>query len=185
MAEKKASGAGAVRTAEEVAKAWKKAEEDIAREKKAREKKGEVFTSLSKEEFEKKMKRVDSPMIVWQSWGGSTTPGGTISYTVGVQNPDSFGWVWLAVSVSIGNRNAIVSNDEFMTTFDARFPTYAKTAPTGFSLAAGASTSQAFTIRIPTGIEKAGYFANACLLQLNWHDVGKYLDRGVCFFDVV
>jgi hypothetical protein len=175
----------AVRSAADVAKAWKTAEAEIARERKNRERKGETFTGLTKEEFEKKMKRVDSPMIVWQSWSGSAPPGGTISYTVGVQNPDAFGWVWLAVSVSIGNRNAIVSNDEFMTTFDARFPTYAKPATTGFSLAAGATTSQAFTIKIPAGVEKTGYFANACLVQLNWHDVGKYLDRGLCFFDVV
>lgn len=175
----------AVRPAAEVAKAWKTAEAEIAKARKYHEKKGDVFTGLTKEEFEKKMKRVESPMIVGQGWSGSAAPGGTISYSVSVLNPDSFGWVWLAVSVSIGNRNAIVSNDEFMTTFDARFPTYAKPAPVGFSLAAGASTSQAFSIKIPVGIEKAGYFANACLLQLNWHDVGKYLDRGVCFFDVV
>ena len=181
MAEKKA-----VRTAAEIAKAWKTAEAEIERERKAHEKKkGVVFTGLTKEEFEEKMKRAESPMIIGQSWSGSAPPGGTISYTVTVMNPDPFAWGNLAVSVSIGNRNAIVSNDEFMTTFDARFPTYAKTAPTGFFLAAGASVTQAFTIRIPANVEKAGYFANACLLAMNFHDVGKYLDRGVCMFDVV
>jgi hypothetical protein len=177
------------RSAAEVAKAWKAAEAEIARERKNREKKGEVFTGLTKEEFEKKMKRAESPMITWQGWSGGTAPGGTINYSVGIQNPDPVGWDYLAVSVSIGNRNAIASNDEFMTTFDARFPTYAKPQPFGFSLAPtgslGASTSQSFVVKIPAGVEKTGYFGNACLLQLSFNDVGKYLDRGVFFFEVV
>lgn len=174
-----------VRSAADVAKAWKTAEAEIARERKNREKKGETFIGLSKEQFEKKMKRVESPFIAWEGWSGTVAPGGTINYTVGVQNPDSFGWDNLAVSVSIGNRNPIVSNDEFLTTFDARFPTYAKPQPFGFSLAPGASTTQSFTIRIPAGIEKTGYFGNAVLQQLSFLDVGKYLDRGVIFFEVV
>lgn len=175
----------AVRPAAEVAKAWKVAEAEIARQKKNHEKKGEVFTGLTKEEFEKKMKRVESPMIVGQGWNNSVPAGGTTSYSVTVLNPDPVAWSNLAVSVVIGNRNAIVSNDEFMTTWDARFATYAKPQPFGFSLAAGASTSQSFVVKIPAGIEKTGYFGNACLLQLNFHDVGKYLDRGVFFFEVV
>jgi hypothetical protein len=175
----------AVRSAADVAKAWKAVEAEIAQQRKNHEKKGEVFTGLTKEEFEKKMKRVESPMIVGQGWSNSAAPGGSINYNVSILNPDSFGWSNLAVSVAIGNRNAIVSNDEFMTTYDARFPTYAKPEPFGFSLAAGASTSQAFVLKIPAGIEKAQYFGNACLLQMNFHDVGKYLDRGVFFFEVV
>ena len=185
MAVKKAGGAAAVRSAADVRKAWKAAEEDIARERKNREKRGETFTSVSKEEFEEKLKRAESPIIVWQSWNNTAPPTGTINYTVGVQNPDPVGWGNLAVSVSIGNRNPIVSNDQFLTTFDARFPSYAKPATIGFSLAPGASTSQSFALKIPAGIEKTGYFGNSVLLQLSWHDVGKYLDRGIFFFEVV
>lgn len=175
----------AVRSAADVAKAWKTVEAEIARERKYREKKGEVFSGLTKEEFEKKMKRANSPFISSQSWNTTAPLGGTMPYTVGVFNPDPVTWAALAISVSIGNRNAIVSNDEFMTTFDARFPTYAKPAPAGFSLAPLASMSQSFAIKIPAGIEKTGYFANACLLQLSLHDVGRYLDRGVVVFEVV
>src|SRR5687767_11952029 len=124
-----------VRSAADVAKAWKTAEADIARERKSREKKGETFTGVSKEEFDEKMKRADSPIIVWQSWNNTAPPTGIINYSVGVLNPDPVGWGSLAVSVSIGNRNPIVSNDQFLTTFDARFPTYAKPATLGFFLA--------------------------------------------------
>ncbi len=175
----------AVRSAADVAKAWKTVEADIARERKNHEKKGEMFSGLTKEEFEKKMKRANSPFISSQGWNGTAPLGGTMPYNVGVFNPDPVAWGALVISISIGNRNAIVSNDEFMTTFDARFPTYAKPAPLGFSLAPLASMSQSFAIKIPAGIEKTGYFANACLLQLSLHDVGKYLDRGVIAFDVI
>jgi hypothetical protein len=82
--------------------------------------------------------------------------------------------------VSIGNRNPIASDDEFLTAFDARFPTYAKPATVGFSLAPGAFTTQSFQVTIPTGVEKTGYFGNSVLLQISFHDVGQYLDRG-CF----
>ena len=184
MADKKESAA-AVRSAADVAKAWKTVEADIARERKNREKKGETFVGLSKEQFEKKMKRAESPFISWEGWSNTAPPSGTINYTVGVQNPDPVAWGNLAIAISIGDRNSIVSNDEFLTTFDARFPTYAKPATLGFSLAPGASTSHSFAIKIPAGVEKTGYFGNTVLQQLSYLDVGKYLDRAVFFFEVV
>lgn len=185
MGVKKASSGAAVRSAADVSKAWKTAEADIARERKKREKQGATFTGVSKEEFEKKLTRAESPVIVWQSWNNTAPPTGTINYSVGVQNPDPIAWGTLAISVSIGNRNPILNNDQFLTTFDARFPTYAKPATVGFSLAPGASTSYSFAVKIPAGVEKTGYFGNSVLLQLSFHDVGKYLDRGVFFFEVV
>jgi hypothetical protein len=89
------------------------------------------------------------------------------------------------VFVSIGNRNPIVSNDEFLTSFDPRFPTYAKPPTLGFSLAPGATATQSFQVKIPAGVEKTGYFGNSVLLQIQFFDVGKYLERGCFFFDVV
>lgn len=55
-------------------------------EKTKRENKGEHFTGLTAEEIERKLQRVKSPMIVSQGWG-STTPGGTVNYSLGVYNP--------------------------------------------------------------------------------------------------
>jgi hypothetical protein len=47
------------------------------------------------------------------------------------------------------------------------------------------TASFSFTLRIPNGVEKTGYFGNTVLQQLSFHDVGKYLDRSVFFFGVV
>jgi RecA-family ATPase len=38
------------------------------------------FRSLTAEEIEKKLKRVNSPFLAGQSYTGWTTPGGSISY---------------------------------------------------------------------------------------------------------
>jgi len=173
------------RSPADIKKAWQKLEPELARQRAERERQGETFTSITREEFEAKLKRVNSPMIVSQSWNNFAPPGGTINYSVGVLNPDPITWNSLAVSVSIGNRNPIVSNDQFLTSFDARFPTYAKPATLGFSLAPGASATQSFQVKIPAGVEKTGYFGNSALLQIEFHDVGKYLDRACFFFDVV
>ena len=158
---------------------------EIEKQKKKREKSGETFVSLTPEELNQKLQRAESPMIVWQSWNNTAPIGGTINYSVGVSNPDPFAWGTLAVAVSVGNRNPITSNDLFLSDFDRRFPTLAQPPTTGFSLAAGASTSFSFALKVPAGIEKTGYFGNSVLQQLNFHDVGKYLDRGVFFFGVV
>jgi hypothetical protein len=173
------------RSTADIRKAWEKLETELAGHRTERERRGETFTSITREEFEAKLKRVKSPMIVFQGWNNSAPPGGTINYSVGILNPDPTSWDNLAVSVSIGNRNPIASNDEFLTSFDARFPTYAKPATLGFSLAPGASATQSFQVTIPTDVEKTGYFGNSALLQIVFHDVGKYLDRGCFFFEVV
>lgn len=144
-----------------------------------------TFMPITREEFEAKMKRVNSPMIVSQSWDDNAAPGGVINYTVGVLNPDPTAWNNLAVALSIGNRNPIANRDLFLNEFDARFPTYAQAAPVGFSLQPGESKTFSFAIRIPAGVEKTGYLGNVVLQRLSFYDVGTYLDRGCFFFDVI
>jgi len=175
--------AKARRSPADIKKAWQNLEPELAKHKREHERQGETFTSITREAFE--MKRVNSPMILSQGWDNTAPPGGTINYSVGIANPDPIEWFNLAVSVSIGNRNPIASNDEFLTAFDARFPTYAKPATVGFSLAPGAFTTQSFQITIPAGVEKTGYFGNSALLNISFLDIGQYLDRACFFFDVV
>jgi hypothetical protein len=170
------------RSPADIKKAWQKLEPELAKHRREHDRQGETFTCITREEFAAKMKRVNSPMILSQGWTNTAPPGGTINYSVGIGNPDPVEWVNLAVSVSIGNCNPIASNDEFLTAFDARFPTYAKIA---VFLAPGAFTTQSFQVTIPAGVEKTGYFGNSALLQISFHDVGQYLDRGGFFFDVV
>jgi len=169
------------RSPAEIKKAWQKLEPELAKHKRNHERKGETFRSITREEFEAKMKRVKSPMILSQGWTNPVPPGGTINYSIGIANPDPFEWFSLAVSVSFGNRNPIASNDEFLTAFDARFPTYAQLI---FSLAPGQFTTPSFQITLPASIENTTYFGNAALVQIGFFDAGQLLDRACFFFDV-
>lgn len=145
--------------------------------------KEENFTGITKEELDKKFKRINSPMIVSQSWGG-TTPGGNINYNVGIYNPDPTLAIWLFVHVFVGSGNVDPVTGSFLSNIDTRFPRLTQTAPTGFSLAPGDSTVLNFTLKVPATVEKTGYIGNSCLMQVNWHDIGTYLDRGVFIFAV-
>lgn len=70
-----------------------KVQELIAKEK-ARYK-CQNFTEAEAEEIVLKLKRVNSPMIVFQGWSGSAHAGGAINYNVGIWNPDPSQAIWL------------------------------------------------------------------------------------------
>jgi hypothetical protein len=149
-------------------------------------KEGEAFTSVTPEDIERKLKRVDSPMIVSQfgSWTGATPPGGTLTYNVGIYNPDSTQAIWLFAHVWVGSGNTDPTVGTFLLNVDTRFPHLTQPGFAGLTLAAGASTVLNFALVVPPTVEKTNYFGNCCLLRVNWHDVGTYLDRGVFVFTV-
>lgn len=143
----------------------------------------EHFTSLSPEDIERKLKRVNSPMIVSQGWS-DTTPGGTFNYSVGIQNPDPTSAGNLYVHVWVGSGNADPTLGTFLLNVDPRFPRLTQPAFFGLSLASGANATLSFSIKVPAAIEKAIYLGNSFLMQLKYEDIGRYLDRGVFPFAV-
>jgi hypothetical protein len=186
MAKKKArSKKKSTKTRRSAADLWKRLEPELKRLEQESKGTGRTFLPITREEFDAKLKRVNSPMIVSQSWDDNAAPGGVINYTVGVLNPDPTAWDSLAVALSIGNRNAIAGRDLFYNNFDARFPTYAQGAPIGFSLAPGESKAFSFAISVPNNIEKTGYLGNVVVQRLSFYDVGTYFDRGCFFFEVI
>ena len=80
MAAKKKAKVG--RSPREIAKMWQKLEPQLAKKRVAREREGQTFTSITREEFEAKLKRVHLPMIVSQGWSPTAPPGGRINYAV-------------------------------------------------------------------------------------------------------
>ncbi|MCZ7400402.1 MAG: hypothetical protein O8C62_12140 [Candidatus Methanoperedens sp.] len=159
----------------------------VIEEQKRLVKKGESFTAVTPEDIERKLKRVFSPMIVSQtgSWTSPTVPGGTISYNVGIYNPDPTQAIWLFAHVWVGSGNVDPTVGTFLLNVDTRFPRLTQPMFAGLTLAAGASTVLSFSLKVPSTVEKTSYLGNCCLMQFNWHDVGKYLDRGVFVFTVV
>lgn len=153
-------------------------------EKQRRLARGNAFTAVTPKEVERKLRRVNSPFIDWQTWSGNVPGGGTQSYTVGVYNPDPVAVKNLFVHVWVGSGNVDTVAGTFLMNVDPRFPRALMPAFDGFALGPGASTSVTVTFPVPTGLPTTNYPGNSCLWQANWHDTGRYLDRGVFVFAV-
>lgn len=153
-------------------------------EKNRKENTGEHFTSVTSDEIKRKLKRVNSPMIVSQGWG-SVAPGGTVNYNLGIYNPDPTQAIWLFAHVWVGSGNVDPTVGTFLQNIDTRFPRLTQPAFSGLTLPAGDSTTLNFSLVIPATVERTNYLGNSCLMQFNWHDIGTYLDRGIFVFRVV
>ena len=147
---------------------------------------GESFTAVTPEDIERKLKRTNSPMIISQtgSWTGPTPLGGTLSYSVGLYNPDPTTANNLFAHVWVGPGNVEPTVGTFLLNVDTRFPRLTQPAFAGLMLTAGASAVLSFALRVPSTVENSNYLGNCCLMRFNWHDVGTYLDRGVFVFTV-
>jgi hypothetical protein len=156
---------------------------EIDRLRQEAERRGHNFTAPTTEQLRKKLARAESPMIVSQSWG-SAAPGGTINYTVGINNPDPVQWFWLFAHVFVGPANVVPDVGDAVSAVDPRFPRLTMPRFTGLTLGPGVTQSLSFSLAVPAGVERSNYLGNAILFQANWHDVGKYLDRGNFVFEV-
>jgi hypothetical protein len=147
------------------------------------ESKAEHFTAVTPEEIERKLRRVKSPMIVSQAWN-SAAAGGTITYSIGIYNPDPTEAFALVVHVFVGSGNVDPTVGTFLLNVDPRFPRLTQPPFVGLDLAAGASATLKFSLAVPSSVERTNYLGNACLMRLSWQDTGSYLDRSVFLFTV-
>jgi hypothetical protein len=145
---------------------------------------GQNFTEASADEIDLKLKRVKSPMIVFQGWSSAAPGGGTINYNVGVWNPDPTQAIWLFAHAWVGSGNVDPVTGTFLLNVDGRFPRLTEPAFAGASINPSSSLTISFNLHVPPGIEKTNYLGNTCLMQFNWHDIGTYLDRSVWPFMV-
>lgn len=157
--------------------------EHIENLKEAAKLRGQRFESLSKKELLQKIKRKTSksPYFFWQSWS-STPPGGTITYNLGVHNPDpvSYAGNWLKAYLLFGPANFISNSDYALLSIDDRFPSYTKDV----SVSAGGSATVSFSIDVPTNIKPGEYIGNCFLVMRSSFDVGDVLDRACIDLEV-
>lgn len=158
--------------------------EEIERAREAAEKEERHFTAPTKRQLLTKLNRHNSPWITWQSWN-STSPGGSVNYNVGINNPDPNTYVWLFAHVFVGPANPVADVGHALALVDERFPRLTMPPFSGLNLAPGTTASLTFNLAVPTGIQPSNYCGNTFLFQANWHDVGTYYDRGIFVFGVV
>ena len=145
----------------------------------------ENFLAITPAEIEKKFRRANSPMITTQGWGNST-PGGTVSYSVSVYNPDPTPVNFLFVHVWV-SAAAIADPDlgTYLLNVDERFARLTEKPTTGFSLAAsGGYTTLNFLLPVPANIPRSGYIGNSCLIKFNGFDTSTFLDRAAFVFKI-
>jgi len=161
-------------------------------EKSKLEKKFEHFKALTQQEIEKKLRRVDSPMIVSQAWNDSK-PGGTMPFWIGLFNPDPTDAERLYLHMWVGPGGVDPELSIFLSNVDTRFPRLTQPKFPGLTLASmtdGEPESElSFNLNVPSNIEKSTYFANCCLLQgQSGSFTYKFLDRStfpICRFVVL
>ena len=158
--------------------------EEIDRQQQEAERQGLNFTAPTEEQLKKKLAAAQSPMIVFQAWSGSVSAPGTLSYTVGINNPDPVQWIWLFGHVFIGPANIVRDVGDAVSAVDPRFPRLTLPEFAGLTLAAGDTQSLSFSLTVPGDVERSNYLGNTFLFQSTWHDVGRYLDRSLFVFEV-
>lgn len=172
------------RPPESAAKRRDKIKKDVQKLQRAAERKGWNFTTPTDDELTEKLRRAKSPMIVFQAWSGSAAPGGSISYQVGINNPDPTNWIWLFVHLFIGPGNMVANTGRALAPVDERFPRLTLPAFDGLQIGSGATETLDFQIAVPMGVEATNYLGNSFLFQSTWHDPGDYIDRSLFVFEV-
>ncbi|MEV4704488.1 hypothetical protein [Actinoplanes sp. NPDC049316] len=157
--------------------------ETIERRRTEAERRGELFTAVTPEQLQRKLKRANSPMIVYQGWSGGAPVGGNVSYSVGISNPDPIDYTWLFVHLFVGPANLAPDVSEAVTAVDERFVRLTQPEFAGLTVKAGTTEQLDFTIPVPA-VETTNYLGNSFLFQSTWHDPATYLDRSLFVFNV-
>lgn len=142
------------------------------------------FTAPDGPELMAKLQRVNSPMIVFQSWSSQAPAGGTINYNVGIYNPDPVQRIWLFGHVFVGPANMTPDVGTALLAVDPAFPRLTQPDFAGLTLAPGGSSSLSYALKVPA-VSPSNYLGNTFLFASVWHDPGTYLDRSVFVFKVV
>jgi hypothetical protein len=159
----------------DIEKNIKKMKEEAEKHKKTL-KKGDDFVSLDDEELRKKLQRVNSPVI--NSMGYSpVAPGGTVSLSIGIFNPDPFSQSSLVAHLWVGSGNVVSDNAQFLLNVDARFPRLTQPGGGGITLAPSGSQILIFPFKVPSTIEPSIYLCNFVLFRFSFFDVGTVFDR--------
>jgi hypothetical protein len=158
--------------------------DETEKRRRAAEAEGLNFTAPTPEQLEEKLQRGRSPWIWFQSWSGSAPRDGTLSYTVGITNPDPDPWIWLFAHVFVGRANLAPDVNEAVTAADVRFPQLTMPAFSGLQIPAFGNDSLSFTIDIPADVDPSNYLGNTFVFQSTWHDPALYLDRSLFVFEV-
>jgi len=88
---------------------------------------------------------------------GSTGSPGSVSYSVGIRNPDPVTHIWTFAQVFVGLANIVPDVGAAVQAVDARFPRMTMPEFAGLSIAPGVTETLSFDFAVPAGIESSNY----------------------------
>jgi hypothetical protein len=115
------------------------------------------FTEVKPEDIKRKLKRMKSPMIMFQGWSISAPAGGTINYDVGIWNSDPSQAISLFAHAWVGSGNVDPVVGTFLLNVDTRFPRLTLPSFPGASISPSSSITISFALKVPTGVQKTNY----------------------------
>jgi hypothetical protein len=161
----------------------KNIQEAIEKQRRDHEQKGKRVVSITPEEIEKKLKRINSPFITYIITSGhALNPGGTFYYGFGIYNPDATQVFELCGHIWVGSGNIDPTVGTFLLNVDTRFPRLTQVI---VQLDPNTSGYVDFNFQVPVTIERTIYFLQSCLMEINPFNTGRYLDRGAILLNVV
>lgn len=159
--------------------------EEIERRRAQASEERQFFTPPPESKFSKDSSK---PLIVWQAWNPTVTPGESLVYTVGIANPTPKKQLWLFGHVFVGRESITTGSpgQQLLATGggDPRFPSLTQPRFPGLTLEAEQIASLSFVIPIPSAVERSNYLGNCLVFQATWHDFGVAFDRGQFVFEV-
>jgi hypothetical protein len=158
-------------------------EEIELRRREARDK-NELFVGLTDEQIQEKLRSAKSPMITWQSWTGTTAPGGNINYTLGIYNPDPWRLACLFNHVFVGAANVVADPDDALAVVDTRFARLTQPDFDGLAIDPGQTRSLGYVLPVPAGIDRTNYLGNSFLFFTPWNGKAQLFDRSLFVFKV-
>ena len=142
-------------TASQIKEHVKKIQDAIEKQKRETQLEHTHFRSITPDEIEKKLKRVNSPIIVTQLSVSNAIRGGTLPYHVGIYNPDPFRARDMYAHVWVGSGNSDPTVGTFLTNVDTRFPRLTEPGdPGGLDLAPGGYGVLMFAMNVPMCVER-------------------------------
>jgi hypothetical protein len=153
-------------------------------EKQARDQ-GLSFSGLDADQLTRKIKgeTADSPYIYAQMWNSGASPGDSVIYSVYISNPDPIQYYPVFASIFFGVANFLDVGDLGEALAAGNFNNdqgwpYMSSRP--FSLASGASINEQFSYTTPAA-PLTTYIGNCVVWGGEYHDTGRYFDRGLFY----
>jgi hypothetical protein len=146
---------------------------------------GMNFAAPNADKILQRLQGGNTPFLYYWLWNYRTPAPGTLSISVGVDNPDPVQQFFVYAHFFVGPGSLSADVGQALTLVDTRFPRATEPEYVGLIMAPSEETSLFFQLPISGRIEQSHYFGNLLLLQVDpFTPPGTVLDRASLVFKI-